>query len=278
MTTDEFIELACQVHGNKYDYSKVDIEHRDEKGRICIICPTHGEFWQKPSHHLDNHGCKRCASSKKRKARIKKSDVKKTENFIKKAKLVHGDKYDYSKVEYINYNTNVTIICPKHGEFHQTPSNHLQGKGCKYCAIDNSRITQSKGKETFVNDCLMQYGTKYDYNEVTYVNKKTKVRIKCNKCGKIFQMTPHNHLTNREGCPFCKESKLEKNVEFLLLSSNIEYEKQKTFDWTINGKSIKKFDFYLPKINVAIECQGLQHFKQVEWFGGEESYKKTNKE
>lgn len=140
-------------------------------------------------------------------------------------------------------------------------------QGCGKC---NGKFRKSneefklKGKEI--------HGNLFDYSKSEYVNKGTKVIIKCNECGKEFKMTPHNHLIHKEGCPYCRLSKLEKNVETFLIKNNIEFEQQKVFDWFIDGKSIKRLDFYLPEYNTAIECQGLQHFKPIEWFGGIEAF------
>lgn len=120
--TDEFISNSKSVHGNKYDYSKV--KYINAKTKVCIICPTHGEFWQIPSSHLKSNGCPKCTFPNTNMS---------SEEFVIKAKQVHGDKYDYSKVKYVNIKTKVCIICPKHGEFWQSPENHLSGKGCQNC-------------------------------------------------------------------------------------------------------------------------------------------------
>ena len=126
-TPKEFIEDAKQIHGDKYDYSKV--EYKGNKIKVCIICYEHGEFWQTPNKHLSSkEGCPKCGDIfnglKKRLG---------TQEFIKRAKQIHGDKYDYSKVEYVTSETKVQIICPKHGEFFQTPNCHLSGHGCPIC-------------------------------------------------------------------------------------------------------------------------------------------------
>lgn len=92
--------------------------------KVCIICPKHGEFWQTPSGHLSGKGCPKC---------YKESRSSTTEEFINKAREIHGNKYDYSKVNYVNAYTKVCIICPKHGEFWQIPANHLNGHGCPNC-------------------------------------------------------------------------------------------------------------------------------------------------
>ena len=130
MNREEFIEKARKVHGDKYDYSKV--VYKNAITKVCIICPEHGEFWQEAYSHTKGCKCQACAGSKKLT----------TEEFIEKARKVHGDKYDYSKVEYKNNRTPICIICPEHGEFWQLPINHLKGCGCKHCK--GKRITEKK--------------------------------------------------------------------------------------------------------------------------------------
>ena len=120
-SSDEFIREAQSIHHNKYDYSKV--EYVNNKTKVCIVCPEHGEFWQTPSDHLNGKGCPQCAGN----VRCDKA------MFVEKAKSIHNDRYDYSKVEYVNAHTKVCIVCPEHGEFWQTPNNHLNGNGCPLC-------------------------------------------------------------------------------------------------------------------------------------------------
>ena len=119
-----FIEEARKIHGNKYDYSKV--KYKNAKTKICIICPEHGEFWQIPDSHLKGSKCPKCNTVKNNRYTI--------EEFIERAKQVHGDKYDYSKSVYINRITKICIVCPEHGEFWQTPDKHINRKhGCPFC-------------------------------------------------------------------------------------------------------------------------------------------------
>jgi len=129
-TTEEFIEKSKTVHGKeKYDYSKVD--YKTAHNKVVIICPIHGEFNQTPSSHLSGRGCLKCKVD---------GDRSSTEQFIEKSKTVHGkEKYDYSKVDYINAHNKVVIICPIHGEFEQIPNNHLSGRGCSFCKAENQR-------------------------------------------------------------------------------------------------------------------------------------------
>lgn len=245
---EEFIEKAKLVHGNKYDYSKV--EYINANTKICIICPTHGEFWQIPNAHLRGNRCPKCWDE------IKPSMLlSNREEFIQKAKQVHGDKYDYSKVEYINSSTKVCIVCPKHGEFWQTPTHHLSGQGCKKCKF------KIYDQTSFVEKAKSIHGNKYDYSKVEYVNSKTKVRVICPKHGE-FTVTPNAHITGGIGCPLCNRSHLEEEIALFLDNNDVIHEDEKKFKWL--GK--QELDFYLPQYNVAIECQGIQHFKEREFF------------
>jgi hypothetical protein len=119
VTTKEFIEKSKLIHGDKYDYSKVDYKYSNKD--VIIICKIHGDFLQIPNTHLNNHGCSKCAG-------IAKSN---TTEFIENAKLIHGDKYEYFKVDYKNNITKVIITCKVHGDFLQTPKSHLKGHGCQ---------------------------------------------------------------------------------------------------------------------------------------------------
>ena len=152
MTKDEFINKARRIHGDKYDYSKVEIN--GNKTKVCIICPIHGEFWQRPNDHLTGYGCTYCGNN------IKKT----TERFIEDARKVHGDKYDYSKVKYNGAHEKVCIICPKHGEFWQIPSNHLNGANCPYCNCGNkSKMEGNIRKVLEKNGIVFEHQKTFDW-------------------------------------------------------------------------------------------------------------------
>lgn len=121
-TTIQFVSEAKEIHGDKYDYSNTIYVRSDKK--VTIKCPKHGYFWQVPSEHLRGQGCPECAGNKR----------KTTLEFIEESKNIHGNKYDYSKAEYINGRTKVCIICPTHGEFWQIAGSHISGFGCPQCS------------------------------------------------------------------------------------------------------------------------------------------------
>lgn len=261
ITTTEFIKKAEKIHGDKYDYSKINYINATTK--ICIICPIHGEFWQEPRVHLSGGGCKLCANEY-----IANKNTKNIEYFISKAKQIHGDKYDYSKVKYKNILKKVCIICPKHGEFWQTPDNHLHGHGCRKCLFEKLTNINKSNKEEFIEKAKQIHGDKYDYSKVEYKNCDTNVKIVCPTHGE-FEQTPYNHL-HSSGCPHCKNWKLEEEISKFLENNNISFIRQKKFKWL--GR--QSLDIYIPQYNIAIECQGEQHFRPINYFGGIKGFKK----
>jgi len=184
LTTEQFIEKAKTIHGDTYDYSLV--EYKNNYTKVKIICPIHDIFEQRPNSHLNGNGCPECSGTKKLN----------TEEFIEKAKAIHGDKYDYSLVEYKNNSTKVKIICPEHGVFEQIPSSHLKGSGCSKCSGTKKLTT-----EQFIEKAKAIHSDKYDYSLVKYKNNYTKVKIICPVHG-TFKQRSGNHLYG-QGCPEC---------------------------------------------------------------------------
>lgn len=191
----------------------------------------------------------------------------KTLYFIERAKEIHGDKFSYEKVVYVNNKKKVKIICKKHGAFEQRPNNHLQGKGCLKCTTDSKKV----GKTDFVNKAKAIHGSKYKYGKVYYKNNRLKVIIVCPLHGD-FEQSPGNHL-NGKGCPVCRESKGERIVSQILKDKGLSFKEQFKFnDCCSNKGSMLKFDFYIESLNLLIEFDGEQHFQQVKVFGGNKKF------
>ena len=138
----DFEKKARAIHGNKYDYSKV--HYVNNSTPVEIICPEHGSFMQIPYSHLNKKtrvGCPVCGRERnQRDNERRKRDC--GENFERKARRLHGNKYDYSLVKYVNANTKIEIVCPQHGSFWQIPNYHLSGNGCPKCAHHISKWGQ----------------------------------------------------------------------------------------------------------------------------------------
>lgn len=191
-----------------------------------------------------------------------------TKEFITQAKLVHGNKYDYSKTIYKGAKTKICIICPVHGEFWQEASSHIVQKSkCSKCVGNKTSNT-----EEFINKSNKIHNNKYNYFRVQYISAHKNVIICCPKHGE-FLCTPHNHLRCK-GCPTCNNSAGENLIQKILLSYNLVHNTQFKF-LNCRQKRLLPFDFYIPSLNIAIEYQGIQHYYPVKQFGGWKQYFKT---
>ena len=251
LSNTEIINKFKKRHGEKYDYSKM--EYRGSKEKICIICPEHGEFWQTPNGHLNGNGCPVCGFKKIQKKNALKEDV-----FLKRANEIHKNFYDYTKVKYVNEKKNVCIICPIHGEFYQSPYVHSRGGMCPKCKNEKLSLDRRTSNEEWIKKATEVHNGYYSYDKCEYTGYYNKVIIKCPKHG-YFEQLAYNHIQGK-GCPKCRKSKMEIEIGEFLKSKNIEYIEQYKPKFLINGKSRLSLDFFLPSYNVAIECQGAQHF------------------
>lgn len=203
-----------------------------------------------------------------------------TEDFIRRAKEVHGDTYNYDKTEYTRNKEKVTITCPIHGDFTQFPSDHLYGRGCPKCGEEKSRQSRRKTNDDFITKAKEVHGDKYNYDKTNYEYSNQKVIITCPIHGD-FTQTPNDHLSGK-GCAKCRESKGEKYVDELLTNNNIKFEREYTFN---DCSSMSKrgfctelpFDFYLPEYNACIEYDGKQHYEPVFGLKSFESSQRTDK-
>jgi len=197
MSKEEFIKKAKEIHKNRYDYSLV--EYKNNHTKVKIICPEHGIFEQNPYSHLK--GCNYFINKKLN-----------TEEFIKKSREIHKNKYDYSLVKYVNANTKVKIICPEHGVFEQIPYSHLKGLNCLYCV-------KTIDTKTFIEKSKKIHKNKYDYSLVKFNKSNIKIEIICPEHG-IFKQTPNNHLCGF-GCPSCAGNKKLTTKDFIKKSKKI---------------------------------------------------------
>lgn len=198
MKKEVFIERAVGIHGDRFDYSLVPDEFT-AKTKIEIICKLHGNYFQTPHNHLNGKKCKRCADIETSVARTNKAKS----TFLERANKAHNYKYDYSKFVWESSGTPATITCPYHGDFGQSPANHLTGRGCSICALESRREKNSYSKEQFVELANKVHKNMYNYSKVNYYNSQTKVDIICAEHG-IFKQIPNSHLRGN-GCPSCKK-------------------------------------------------------------------------
>lgn len=158
---EKFTIKAKVKHGDLYDYSFV--EYKTQYHKVKIICDIHGEFEQTPKAHLKGNGCLLCGREK-----MKKKLTKNIEEFILESKKIHKNKFNYSHTNYISAHIKTKISCPIHGEFDQTPANHLKGHGCPNCTYNNSN------NDLFISMANIIHNYKYDYSLVNYLTNKKK--------------------------------------------------------------------------------------------------------
>lgn len=226
-TTEQFIVDAKKVHGDIYDYSKVMYTRNDAK--VILVCKTHGEFSINPTNHLRGYGCPTCGER----------PVRSTESFIKKSRVVHGNKYDYSRVVYTRALNKVEIVCPIHGSFLQTASSHTRGIGCPVCGGKFPYTTES-----YIVKAKEKHGNKYDYSIVEYKNTHTKVSIICPVHG-IFLQLAGAHLQG-VGCPKCAKNVPQTTEEFILRAKKVHGDKY-TYEHTIYKNNHTKVIITCPK-------------------------------
>lgn len=228
--SDTIILQFKKKHGNKYDYSKVNYQGNDTE--VIIICPIHGEFKQQPETHRRGNGCQKCAIEIRGKKKIQKA----SEKFIKESIEKHCDYYDYSKVDYQGAKTKIIIICPEHGDFEQSPTNHLSGYGCKKCGSLILKKKLTKSKEEFLNEAkekLAENFNNFDYSKTEYVNCHTNIQIICKIHNIEFIQAPNSHLKNITGCEECKKIKKQEiankqkltNEDFIIKAQKIHNNK-----------------------------------------------------
>ena len=263
-----FEECAREVHGDQYDYLGFD----EETGEYIMYCHVkdengkeHGIFKQTRGHHLDGQGCPVCryiksAAHKRKSLETLKKDI---------AEIIPDRNYDYDFDSYVAYNQEMRIYCHnrdkdgnEHGWFTMEPRrllNRYHPQGCQKCGREATANAKRVTPEQFIERATALHRGKYKYKAEDYKGYFEDMQMLCPIHG-YFSQTPANHLQG-QGCPFCKESKLEIEIRNFLDDNKIEYIAQYRVYWL--GKM--SLDFYLPKYFAAIECQGKQHFNIGGW-------------
>jgi G:T-mismatch repair DNA endonuclease (very short patch repair protein) len=245
LTREQFIERAIQAHAatpEKYSYEQSI--YCNNLTPITILCREHGPFQQRPAHHMDGHGCPRCKSEATSKRCSDDTDA-----FIAKARTIHGDTFDYSRVLYHRSNRKVEIICREHGAFWQTPNAHLSRQaGCPKCA------GKSRSTADFVAQASTVHGGRYTYDRTHFSLIKDKLIITCPVHGD-FEQVAEAHLIGR-GCRYCwyeaTTSQGEQEVAAWIKSLG--------FQLARNRRDLlplpMEIDIYLPEHKVGIEFNG----------------------
>jgi Protein of unknown function (DUF723) len=275
---NQFIKKAIAIHGSLYDYSSID--YKTAKTKVAIGCSVHGTFMQTPNNHLLGNKCPMC------RGRFELGSPLKKKYALEKAISIHGEKYDYSEVNFSNdLKEPVSIICKVHGEFKQLWGNHVgihNQNGCPTCARDSTKEKQKLGLKSFVKKARTAHGKKYDYSKCDYKSAHEKVTIICKKHGE-FRCTPANHWSNKVGCPNCirkNPSKGETIIANWLDKNKIPYTYQKSYSdlWWKSKKGRLKYDFFIPSFKLLIEYDGEHHYKDFSWSKSINGKKRLNEQ
>ena len=262
--TQGFIKKANAVHGDKYDYSKS--VYIKSKQKVVITCTKHGDFEQTPNSHLAGQGCRKCG-----KESMGKKQTLSKDQFLKKAKSVHGDKYDYSLVDYVGVDTAVKIVCSKHGVFNQKPHEHMIGRDCLDCGNETSGIARTRTTSYFIEKAHLVHGDRYDYSKSEYKGVSDKISIICSKHGEFTQVAGY-HMQGA-GCPSCAVRHSNAELEMLEMLNTLGVKNIHGDRSLINPYEL---DIYLPEHNLAIEYNGLRW--HTEEFGKDKHYHQNKTE
>ena len=246
---DRFIAEAIAVHGVRYDYSMVSYSGAHNK--VTIICHAHGPFEQSPHSHLKGQNCPVCGDLAARE--FSRSRNTGLDGFVSRSRETHGDKYDYSLVQYIDANSKVRIICPVHGEFIQQAGAHMREHGCFRCAADRKADATRRSVKQFVAEAREVHGDKFDYSKVDYTNIGHRVTITCPVHGD-FEQVAAAHLSGR-GCIKCSStgpSAAELEMAEYLEGLGVEIRHG-------DRKVIRPYelDIYAKEIGLAVEFNGF---------------------
>lgn len=253
LSVEEFIEKSCRVHGSKYKYNAV--VYKDNKTKVDIWCKKHKcMFSQTPSSHMSGVGCPQCGYEK-----VSDSLVSSVKDFVEKALELHGDNYDYSRVDYKGSTSKVDLFCNKHKTvFSMRPGNHLAGQGCPTCGDESAAKLHTRDAEQFISMAKSVHGELYDYSNVEYTKSTTPVKIGCGLCGETFEQKPVSHLWG-SGCNKCakRRSELSRRLgkfKFILKATDVHGDK---YDYSL-------VEYELDRIKVNIGCTTCgSHFLQA---------------
>lgn len=219
---ESFLEKAKKAHADKYEYDMSSFI-KFTRHHMRIKCPEHGWFSQEPAKHVAGQGCPKCSRDKKRLGK---------ESIIKKFVSVHGNRYDYTFVDYKTYHTKVKVVCKQHGPFLVTPSDHVSGRGCPRCGRLHAAKKRRRPLDTVKSRLDALYDGKVSIVAESYKGTNAKALFVCAEHG---QFRAHvNHVLNSHGCPQCGRKKLSKTLMLdqhevvermrLLLPSGVQFD------------------------------------------------------
>lgn len=215
--------------------------------KVSFFCPEHGKQSVRLSALKTGVGCGVCNTLKgleNRKLSL--------EEFLARAKAVHGDRYDYSKSVYKSTQTDIEIVCKEHGAFWQNTYHHMKGSGCPRCFFD-SRSEVFLPFTTFLSRAVEVHGDRYTYSDTGYTGVNSEVEIRCKEHG-VFLQRGSDHLAGCN-CPICAGigSEGQRQLTDFLRGLGVEVLENYRI-----GLGKHEVDCYIPEAKLAIEYDGLK--------------------
>jgi len=238
---------------NNYLYKYPNFKYKGKKTKIKIVCfnKNHENFMFSYSHHLKGYGCPQC--------RLEKNRLINYNNHIEKCILKHGGKYTYEKFtfeKFINCKSLMKISCPNHGLFEQYGQHHLEGRGCKICAQEESRLSQ----EVVFSQFREMNGDKCSYENSIYIKGDENIKIFCNSCKESFYRTPDAHKKGSL-CYKCYPQKggFDKSKKGILYYIRIDINNEIYYKIGITNLSVKKrFSEYERQFMTVIKIEEFE--------------------
>lgn len=249
LTTEDVVAKFKAIHGDKYDYSRVN--YIESKQPVLIGCEHHGFVEVSTFKHVNTDGCPECG-------KLKKKPPISFQAFKAKATVVHGDKYRYYEGSFTQMQGLVKIHCREHDDFWQQASAHVQGRGCPSCALVIMGDTHKDTQEEFIEKAIAKHGDTLDFSAVEYLRYDVPVDVICTVHNKSFQIKP-NVLLKGQACPICASE------EF---SRRSRHSKEQFVEKANNVHGVGKYDYTLvayetSKKNVTIICPVGHVFQQT---------------
>lgn len=267
-TLKNFIKKARKIHGDRYDYSQIQ-KYNNNSTKMEIVCKEHGSFLMTANAHLSQkQNCPECALIQSTKDQILDVEIVK-----KRFENIHDGFYEYDFDTYEKFSSKMKMICPDHGDFWQTCSNHYNGETCRQCA--NKRISKSKfkGQEYFLNMAIETNGDKYDYSKSVYTGSHDKIEITCPDHGS-FWTTAKSHMLYGIGCNKCSNIGTSDKEQAWLKSLNIENLKTQYYlgknDTSGRGYSVDGYD---PTTNTVYEFHGNYYHGHPDLYDQEKKFR-----
>jgi hypothetical protein len=248
--TKDFISECKKKHGNRYDYSLVEFTNMESP--VKIICSKHGIFEQVAKHHKLGSNCPQC---------VREGQMLSYEEFLARCKEIHGNTYSYEKMKYLGMDSNITVICPIHGEFSLLASNHIgeNGNGCAKCAIKE----RTKDIETFIAESQEKYGMDhFDYSQVDYINNTTDITIICKYHNETLHLPPKEHLAGNGGCHACDLKRKRNDPNDWLNKAKIIWGDVWDYSDTHYISNLEKVNIRCKKHNIIFEQSPVIHLSK----------------